>query len=214
MSHRETCAGSGSQRRPLRGRWWQRPACWPTSSQTFGDGTKANSEPVPEPERADISREKYSKARQSEEEIGYLSMFHSTHQSLPIWSRTGRVLRDKVHSWSWGCKCICKSLISVLSREIAFLVGVIKIDCNLPDGVSISSFCSLRRDTMLCEHDGDNGGGLDAMDEETDTEDDGIIEESVGGRFKLLVAVFRLSVLSDRSTGSATHSGDCNNCLR
>jgi hypothetical protein len=64
----------------------------------------------------------------------------------------------------------------------------------------------------LCEHDGDSGGGLDAA-EDTDAAREEK-EDSGGGRFKLDLAVFRLRVFSDRSTGSSMHSADCDRYLR
>lgn len=64
----------------------------------------------------------------------------------------------------------------------------------------------------LCEHDGDSGGGLDVAEGTDATQERN--EDSGDGRFKLDLAVFRLSVFSDRSTGSSMHSADCERYLR
>lgn len=85
--------------------------------------------------------------------------------------------------------------------------------CNEPiGGGGNSGSCSLRWETMLCEYDGDRGGGVDAA-EDTETVQEGR-DDSGGGRFKFNLAVFRLSVFSDRSAGPSTNPADSERHLR
>jgi hypothetical protein len=65
---------------------------------------------------------------------------------------------------------------------------------------------------ILWEYDGDSGGGLDAAEDTEIAHEESDV--SGVGRFKLEVAVLRLRVFSERSTGSSTQSADRDKYLR
>jgi hypothetical protein len=64
----------------------------------------------------------------------------------------------------------------------------IQVIDHLPGRASPISGSSLRVEMILCEYEGDSGGGVDAP-EDTETEDGGRAE----GRFKCNAAVFRFN---------------------